>query len=56
MTLTCSFWTATKRVPAHVTIENLDNGQRRLVTTVRVENKREARKVAKSMNAEPWNF
>jgi len=52
------FTAATKKTPAGVSIYRYDAdlGRRKLVLAKAIDNKRDARDFAKTLNAEPWNF
>ena len=42
--------------PAELIINRIANGERELIETIQVLDKREARAVAKGLGATPWNF
>ena len=54
--LTAYFSVASRKLPASVSIYRHEAGRNRFVTVIAVEDKREARKVAQQMNAQPYNF
>ena len=54
--LTAYFSTAGRKTPASVSIYRHEAGRNRFATVVAVKDKREARTVAKQMNAQPYNF
>jgi hypothetical protein len=61
MTLAAYFYPATKAQKARgatdlVELHELDNGARKIVRNISVENRREAHKVAAAHGAKPWNF
>ena len=56
MTIAAEFTNGSKRRPAILTINVIQNGARRLLSTHEVDGKREARQIAKTLGATPWNF
>ncbi|EQB03884.1 hypothetical protein [Sphingobium sp. HDIP04] len=56
MALAAEFYAGTKNKAPVLDIVRIGNGRREHVETVPVINKREARAVANSMGATPWNF
>lgn len=55
-TLAAEFTNKSKREPAWLTLNIIENGRRSLVRQVAVSGKVEARRIAKEHGATPWNF
>jgi len=54
--LAAEFTNATKRASATLTVNRIANGRREFVSMQGVQDKREARRIAKELGATPWNF
>ena len=56
MVIAAEYTNGTKKQSAYVDINRIENGQRFHVSSHAVSGKREARKLAGSLGATPWNF
>ena len=54
--LAAEYTNGSKKLPAYIDINRIENGQRFHVSSQTVSGKREARAVAKALGATPWNF
>lgn len=55
-TLAASYYTGSAKRPAVLDIDRIVDGHRTPVMSFNVKNRREARTVAKTYGAQPWNF
>lgn len=56
VTHAADFTNGTKTRPATLTLYTINNGCRNFLSEQAVADKREARRVAKSLGYQPWNF